>query len=572
VGKWSAGVAASQLAAVVKPGVPLKLYLNLLAAERRRENHGGALAWARKAAAEHPGEPLAALWWGQCALGAQGFAEAEQAFRAGIELQPEWWDLYNCLGLALQGLARHGEAIRVFTKANELKPAEPAPLIHLAEAFLEVNDVASSLATARKLVELRPRDAAGHMLLAQALVGDNQSIEAEGEAALAVELDPVDPVALGSHGSTLLTLGKMAAADARSRAAVAIQPNLGIGYFNLVRSHRITESDRPLVDQMKAAAQEKDLGLGHRTLLGFALGKALEDLGEYKDAMGRYDEANRLDYLRKFGAQPFDMDLNLVGYERSRDLYPASLLAKANADSTPEPLPIFVFGMMRSGTTLLEQILSSHSAVGAAGEQRFWLANRSAAFTPEASLDHGRLDALRAEYLESLRKISPGMPMVVDKMPTNTMNVGLLQLAFPSAPLIHIRRDPIDTCLSIYATHNRVPIPWANSKENIALNYRRYLDLMEYWRRVLPPGRMLDVQYEELVEDPRPVIERILDYCRLPWEDACLHHERNERAVVTPSLWQVRQPIYRTSVARWRRFEPWLGALAELHETEPASR
>ena len=530
----------------------------LIQAARRREDRSLALHWARRATELEPEHPSAAVWHGQCALEADEAAEAEAWFRAGTELAPGRADMWNGLGLALQSLGRHMEAVGCFERALQILPDGAAFWINLAEAQISVNEVLMSLDSARSAVKLRPDRPMGHILCAQALVADNRAGEAQEEARLACELEPSNPIAAATYSSALMAVGRMDEAAAMAKQSIALEPRQGVAYFNLARCRRLDSSDRLLIDEMLGVASAPDVPIGQRCLLAFGLGKGLEDLGEYEEAMRWYDEANRLDYRRKFGTQPFDMNLNLHVFSDVKERYSSAL---SEGRSSMEG-PIFVFGMMRSGTTLLEQILSSHPDVGAAGEQRFWLLNRDGAHGPNSLA----LDGLRLDYLGLLHGIAPGKRFVVDKMPTNTMQVGLLHLAFPSAPLIHVRRNPLDTCLSIYATHNRVPIPWANRKEDIALNYERYLDLMSHWRRVLPERRMFEVQYEELVCDPEPVIRELLAYCGLPWSDDCLHHERNERAVVTPSLWQVRQPIYRTSMARWKRFEPWLGGLASLKE------
>ena len=153
---------------------------------------------------------------------------------------------------------------------------------------------------------------------------------------------------------------------------------------------------------------------------------------------------------------------------------------------------------------------------------------------------------------------------VTDKMPMNYMVVGLIQLLFPNAPIIHCRRDPVDTCLSIYMTPYAAPPDFAYDREDIAFGYREYQRVMAHWSRALPVGRMLEVQYEELVEDPEPNIRRLLEYCGLSWDPACLSPEKNERVVDTPSKWQVRQPMYKTSVGRAQHYAPWLGAIGTL--------
>lgn len=214
---------------------------------------------------------------------------------------------------------------------------------------------------------------------------------------------------------------------------------------------------------------------------------------------------------------------------------------------------------MRSGTTLMEQILSRHPLVGAAGEQRFWIDNAVHAFDRETrELNDERLLILAREYLALLQDIAPGVAHVTDKMPANSDVLGLIHLAFPNARIIHMVRNPADTCFSIYATPNAARIGYAHNKENIAFAFEQHLKLMEHWREALPPDRFIDVVYEDLVRDQEHVTRKVVQFCGLEWNDLCLTPERNEAAATTPSSWQVRQPVYNTSVGRWRNFEPWI--------------
>ncbi len=551
--------------------------LHLLSvAFKRQENPTEALNWARKAA-EPAQNHAAANWCGQCALeDGQYPMEAEEWFHRAIELAPPMPAYRNSLGLAFRGQGQLGDAVRCFEIAVELDPKAPGFRTNLTEALISENDLNSALASARKLVELRPNDAAAHLLCAECLIGENQAEEAEKEARRATELRSFDSCGFASLASILLALGRIEDARSQCQRSLDLEPRQGLAHFNLIRSRRTTEDDLPTVKRMAELMEDPNLPIGQKTLLGFGLGKAHQDLGEFEESMRWYDEANLADHRSKFGTEQCDMELNppppcSAAYEAVKKRYDKEFFEKNPDFGNPSEAPIFVFGMMRSGTTLMEQILSRHPLVGASGEQLFWAKNRWAPFEVDGNPDKGTIDRLTEDYLAILSRIAPGSRFVVDKMPMNYMHVGLLQLALPNAKMIHMRRHPIDTCLSVYTTQNRVPIPWANDKENIAVNYhRRYLDLMDHWRSALTHGRIIEVQYEELVDDPEPVIQRVLAACGLDWDEACLHPEENERCVATPSNWQVRQPIYKSSVAKWKQFEPWLGGLAGLQEDAEA--
>ena len=224
---------------------------------------------------------------------------------------------------------------------------------------------------------------------------------------------------------------------------------------------------------------------------------------------------------------------------------------------------------MRSGTTLAEQILSSHPEVGGAGELLFWPENAGSSekvFDPNGELDTTRLQNLTRDYLDLLGRLAPGKPHVVDKMNTNYLLLGLLHVALPDARVIHMRRHPVDTCLSIWATPVARDVDLCGDKGNVVFAYRQYLRVMAHWRSMLPADRLLDVQYEELVSDREAVTRRMVEFCGLDWDEACMRPEENVRSVKTPSVWQVRQPVYKTSMARWKKYEPWLGPFAELFD------
>jgi hypothetical protein len=221
--------------------------------------------------------------------------------------------------------------------------------------------------------------------------------------------------------------------------------------------------------------------------------------------------------------------------------------------------------MPRSGTTLVEQIVSNHPLV-AAGEELFFWSNRAASrgVAEATALTSAQGRALAADYISLLRRIGPSAARVTDKQTFNFQQLGLIHLLLPSARIIHCRRDPIDTCLSMYFTLFKGRMPFISDKGDLVFAYRQYSRIMQHWRSVLPADRFLEVDYEKLVADREAVTRRLIAFCGVDWHDSCLRPERNERAVTTASLWQARQPVFTTSVARWRRYEPWLGELRRL--------
>jgi tetratricopeptide (TPR) repeat protein len=380
----------------------------------------------------------------------------------------------------------------------------------------------------------------------------------------ALALHPQDALVSDLLGNLLAEQGRFAEARECFVRTVALAPLQSGTYYELVRCRRITAEDGGLVAQMEASLSTPGLETGQRILVLLALGKAAEDLGDYRRAMEYFDEA---DAVRRrttsFDPAAFDAAMDRLIERCSPDL-----MARAEALGVADPTPVLVIGLPRSGTTLVEQILSSHPKVSAAGELPFWSqhAVRWKASGPEGE-ERPFIARMAEEYLQLLRGFGPTAARVTDKLPYNFLSAGLIHLALPRATIIHCRRSAIDTALSIHQTgfHNRIALPTGGPE--LVAYIRSYQRLTDHWRRVLPAERYVEVDYEALTAEPEPVIRRIVAACGLDWDEACLHPERNTRPVKTPSKWQARQPIYRSSVERWKRYEPWLGPLAALVES-----
>ena len=266
---------------------------------------------------------------------------------------------------------------------------------------------------------------------------------------------------------------------------------------------------------------------------------------------------------------PFDSAAFSIEVDRLIARCTPEFIAQASELGSEDATPVLIIGMPRSGTTLVEQIVSMHPEVAGGGELNFWN-ERGAAWRGSAAGDERQvvvsefLAKAAGEYLGVLRAIAPKAARVTDKMPFNFLWAGLIHVAFPRATIIHCRRAAVDTALSIHQTYFHPGLAFPTGGAELVAYFESYQRLIDHWRSVLPADRFIEVDYEELTRAPEPVIRRIIAACGLAWHDACLRPESNPRAVKTPSKWQTRQPIYRTSVARWRRYEPWLGPLRAL--------
>jgi len=396
---------------------------------------------------------------------------------------------------------------------------------------------------------------------------------AHPEAAEALEklraVSPDDQLGHTLYGRRLQSLGLFQEAEAEFRRSVELRPNQGVGYYGITAGRRISEADRELVTQMEESVGTGEMNQDERAHLHFALGKAYDNLGQYGDAMAHFDEGNRLMRELRMGTRRFDREEAAAHVDRIIELFTKEFLeiqaAKMSANSALRPTPIFIAGIMRSGTTLAEQILSCHPEVGGGGEQGFWRpAEADCVNFEKGGVYRDTIKTKAKEYVDLLAKIAPGHEYVTDKNPANRMVYGLLHLAFPTSRIIHMRRNPADVAISIYTTLIRTGAPFVGDRDDIVFALKEHERLVEHWKEVLPEDRLLEVVYESLVKDREQETRRIVEFCGLPWSDACLHPEDNLRTVVTPSFWQVRQPVYTGSLERWRKYEPWLGVFGEL--------
>jgi hypothetical protein len=295
--------------------------------------------------------------------------------------------------------------------------------------------------------------------------------------------------------------------------------------------------------------------------LRFAIGKYLDDVGDYEGAFHSYRRAN--DQAKRHRPR-HDQALLTAGIDRLVQTQTEEWVHRARSTSVLSERPVLIVGMPRSGTTLAEQIIAAHPQVHGAGELPYW---NSAASRHAAATDAGgdaSLEPLADDYLALLAEVSHGAARVVDKMPANFMFLGMIHAAMPRARIIHLARNPIDTCLSIYFQNFGPAHSYATDLDDLTHYYREYRRIMDHWRRVLPAGVILDVPYEELVHNPERWSRAMVEHIGLPWNARCLDFHDTARIVSTFSQWQARQPIHTASVERWRRYEKFVGPLRSL--------
>lgn len=550
---------------------PIALYwLSMLVREAGRIDE--ATGYAERAVQARPGDAELLFSLGLAYLAQSRSHDAIASLEKACEIRPHHPPYLYGLSGALESFGRSWDAIRALREATALAP-NLRGLVRLAHLLLMEGHPEEALAASRQAVGMKPDSAQAHLFVAEALTALDRDEEAAPEYAKAYGLEPSLKESYSVQRATRLQgLGKLERAAEQFQAIIEEAPANGHAYFGLVTSKQIGESDLPLVGQMEAVLQDRSLSPSDRVDLHYALGKALDDLGDYERAMGHYDQANATILAGRHPSQHFNREMFSRRVDAQISCFTKEFVAEARKDGSKSDVPIFIVGMMRSGTTLADQILSSHPDVGAAGEQGYWSFNELKVVNfPQRSIDPVDLVLFAKAYLELVQEIVPAKRRVTDKNPANSMVLGLIHCALPNARIIHMQRNPVDTCLSVYTTSVRTAPDFANDRDNIVYAYRQYRRLTDHWRSVLPADRFLDLRYEDLVSDQEATTRKMLEFCGLEWNETCLFPERNETRVGTPSFWQVRRPVYRTSMERWRRYEPWLGVFKELLEDENRS-
>jgi len=529
------------------------------------------------------------------------FADAEPSYRRAIELQPGFADGWNNLGTCLRELKRPEEAEAAYRKALEPHPNNPDTLdnlalalkdlerldeaadllrralvvdarndkylVHYATVLLDQKKISEAGAAADNALAINPNSHDGFNVAGRVAFerGDLKASLANYQRAIALKPDLAD--AYNNMGNVLKELGQLKEAEQAFLEALRIDPDIAGVYVNLADSKKFTAGDRHLAAMEALAARTEGLSKNDRMQLDFALGKAYSDLKDYSRSFRHLLAGN----AAKRATVNYDERGTFALFDRIEATYTRQLIEQKSGGGDASTMPIFVIGMPRSGTTLVEQIIASHPLVYGAGElmtlNEVVLTVRGPQGDtlpyPEfvATANGASFRQLGASYLREVRKLAETGERVTDKMPSNYYFAGLIHLALPSAKIIHTMRDPVDTCISCFSKLFADEQSHTYDLAELGRYYKRYERLMAHWRRVLPKDRMLDVQYEEVVADLETQARRIIAYCGLPWDDRCLSFHETNRPVRTASATQVRQPIYKSAIGRWRVYEKHLGSL-----------
>jgi tetratricopeptide (TPR) repeat protein len=471
---------------------------------------------------------------------------AEQCWRRAISLAPDYIEAYYNLGLLMQLDGKLDEAVVIYRDGLRQAPEHARTLNNLGTTLMQLDRTEEARPCFERAIAIDPRYDKAHRNLGRAYAHLGRLEEAQRVLQHAAEITPE-----------------------QERAQC---------YRTLAYYCEFTADDRALPG-MEALAQKIDtLAPKQRMELHFALGKAYSDLGQRERSFGHFRSGN----AEKRRLEPYREGAELARLERIRRAYTAELMAARRGHGQAGAAPIFVVGMPRSGSTLVEQILASVPGLHGAGEcdefGRLAAAVRQVSGAPLlpdgiAGVADESLQQLGAAYVQRMQVRTQQSGRISDKSLRNFLLVGLIHLALPQAKIIHCRRDPVDTCLSCYSHLFDGDHPYAYDLAELGRYWRAYDWLMAHWREVLPPGVMLELRYEELVGDLEGQSRRMLEHCGLPWTSACLEFHKNQRAVHTASLVQVRQPLYRSSVQKWRAYgellRPLLDALGDAVPPAP---
>jgi tetratricopeptide (TPR) repeat protein len=499
-------------------------------------------------------------------LSQERFADAAEHGRRAIGIDPNFAEAHNTLGNVLVKLIRVEESLRCFRTAVALKPDFVEAHMNLAAAQRSLGHLDLAAAGYRRVLEIAPEIATAHVGLATVLRLQRRSAESQNSCDRALQIDPKSTAALAVLAELCADAGQFARAEELHRRIIAMDESALDSWAAVAKLRRMTAADAEWLagaERFMAAP----LSARRELPLRYAMGKYFDDVGNFGAAFQHYRRANELSVqcAPRHDRALLTRTVDLIIRSQDRSWAGGKQAAGDSSDR-----PVFIVGMLRSGTTLAEQILASHPAVFGAGELTFFGAETVAVYTAAAAegavLDFSRaeLHRLATGYLELLRRLSPDSARVVDKFPPNFFFLGLIRAALPQARIIHMQRDPRDTCLSIFFQQFEAVNTYANDLEDLAHYYLEYRRLMRHWSNTLPGDALLHVPYERLVAEPEEWSRRMVDFIGLPWDARCLSFHRTERPVVTASRWQVRQGINKSSLGRWRNYQRFLGPLAAL--------
>jgi len=488
-------------------------------------------------------------------------AEAAALYEEAVELDSSFAEALNNLGSSLSHLGRYEEAEHCYRESIAINPNFSDPHANLGVLLRQKSYLSDSEALLRRALKLRPTDLDARINLGLTLVFLGRLRDARAYFAKVLKTTPRSGLALYGMGQIAALEGQFEEAETTFRRVIEINPKMSNAWAALPLTRKMTKADGEWLKGAEEIAASRIHPLEEANLR-FAIGKYRDDVNDFPDAFKNFKRGNE---LLKTAAEDYDRQERSTFISGLIRTYSREAISTIGAPGSSSAKPVFVVGMPRSGTSLAEQIIASHPAAYGAGELSFW----AALIEKDEQLTHAVLSEparprVAEEYLRILEGFSANASRVIDKAPVNSDFLGLIYSVFPNARVIYMQRDPIDTCLSCYFQQFLTGINFTFDLSDLAHYYREHQRIIAHWRAVLPPGFILDVPYEELVADQETWSRKMLDFIGLEWDPRCLEFHTNKRQVTTASAWQVRQKVYKSSVARWRNYEKFIGPLKAL--------
>lgn len=512
-------------------------------------------------------EPLNNL--GVLFLEQQAFKQAFECFKRAMILAPTFADVHCNMGLALLGLNQRHEALIHFETALQHKPSYAEAYYGMAQVHLRAHDFNESERAIRQAIAMNPQQVAFYPLLAEIFQHQGNHMQALAELDHALSVHATHASLYLSKGSMFMEMGEIAKAEEQflKMSEGSSADTRMLAHYSLVQLRK-TEANSPSLKALLAIANNvQEIPSSKLPYLYFALGKCYDDMGEWAKAFAYFTQGCTV----KRTHISYEIKEQIQFTDKLIHCFTKETIASLRAAASPSRLPIFIVGMPRSGSTLVEQILASHPSVYGAGELTHLndLIQRPAAKQKTQVCYPENIGALLPEdfhhiinqYLFYLRSISADAIHITDKMPQNFIAIGLIHALLPNAKIIHIQRNAMDTCLSCYTKLFSDGHDYSYDLTELGQYYQCYERIMNHWRCILPANAWLDIHYEDMVHHLEVEAKRLIAYCDLPWDSACLAFYQAKRQVRTASFMQVRQPVYTSSVNGWRRFEKELAPL-----------
>ena len=522
-----------------------------------------------------------------------------------LEIDPTDYQSRNELANLFCITHQNNLAVNHYLRALEQKSDYVECQMNLADTYLDLNQVSLAIEQYKQIIDQYPQNADAHNRLGMALVRQDNSDQARACYQTALECEPAHldaRVNLGKMdiefapyesekwfrsaldinadyadgyywlGVLFQGLGKFERATNYLFQAIRIKPEMVYAWYRLSLDHSFTPSSDQLemLEQQFAQLKETSADQNRRVTLGFTLGRFYDQQSNHEAAFQYYHQSNRI----KSDQIKFDPARHQDQIDKTLNIFNREFFAKRNDWGNQSDAPIFIIGMPRSGTTLVEQILSAHPSVHGGGELKTMLNLVASLKTIDdeekqthaeqlANLDQNQVMHLAQNCLDDMPALQSGAEHISDKLPGNYFRLGIIHLLFPRARIIHCQRDPMDTCWSCYQQNFETGLLFSYDLENLGQAYLGYQRLMSHWQQIMPT-QILNLQYEDLISDPIPTSQKLLHHCGIDWEPGVLNYHEQTRPVNTASLWQARQPLYKTSIGRWKAYREYLKPLQEV--------